>query len=108
RREAPRARHGRVLDLLHGIVGCRVEEAGGHRRAGPGHRSSAGERRSTQDRGGSGVKLVAYLRVSTDRQVEEGFGLDVQEQAIRKWVKREGHRVVLWTRDEGVSGANGI
>lgn len=53
-------------------------------------------------------RLVAYLRVSTDRQAEEGLGLDVQEQAIRRWAKAEGHRLVLWARDEGVSGSNGI
>jgi DNA invertase Pin-like site-specific DNA recombinase len=54
------------------------------------------------------VKLVAYLRVSTDRQAEEGLGLEVQEQAIRAWARINSHRVVLWTRDEGVSGSNGL
>jgi DNA invertase Pin-like site-specific DNA recombinase len=54
------------------------------------------------------MKLVAYLRVSTDRQAEEGLGLDVQDDAIRTWAKREGHRIALWARDEGVSGSNGV
>jgi DNA invertase Pin-like site-specific DNA recombinase len=54
------------------------------------------------------MKLVAYLRVSTDRQAEQGLGLDVQDQAIRKWAKSHGHRIVLWTRDEGISGSNGV
>jgi DNA invertase Pin-like site-specific DNA recombinase len=54
------------------------------------------------------VKLVAYLRVSTDRQAEEGLGLEVQEQAIRALARTERHRVVLWARDEGVSGSNGL
>jgi DNA invertase Pin-like site-specific DNA recombinase len=54
------------------------------------------------------MKLVAYLRVSTDRQAEEGTGLDVQERAIRRWAKAEGHRIVEWARDEGVSGSNGL
>ena len=31
------------------------------------------------------MKLAAYLRVSTDKQAEQGLGLDVQEQAIRAW-----------------------
>lgn len=53
------------------------------------------------------MKLVAYLRVSTERQAEQGLGLDVQRQAIRAWSKRNGHRIALWTADEGVSGANG-
>jgi DNA invertase Pin-like site-specific DNA recombinase len=54
------------------------------------------------------MKGVAYLRVSTDRQAEEGLGLDVQEHAIRTWAKQHGHRIVCWTRDEGVSGTNGL
>lgn len=54
------------------------------------------------------MKLAAYLRVSTDAQAERGLGLDVQEQGIRAWAKREGHRIVLWARDEGLSGSNGL
>src|SRR5690242_12478196 len=54
------------------------------------------------------MKLVGYLRVSTDRQAEEGLGLDVQEHAIRSWAKQEGHRISLWARDEGMSGSNGV
>lgn len=54
------------------------------------------------------MKVVGYLRVSTDRQAEEGLGLDVQEHAIKIWAKKNGHRVVLWTRDEGVSGAKDL
>jgi DNA invertase Pin-like site-specific DNA recombinase len=54
------------------------------------------------------VKLIAYLRVSTDRQAEEGLGLEVQEQAVRRWARANGHRVVAICRDEGVSGSNGL
>jgi DNA invertase Pin-like site-specific DNA recombinase len=54
------------------------------------------------------MRVAAYLRVSTDRQAEEGLGLEVQEQAIRAWSRTNGHRVVLWARDEGVSGSNGL
>ena len=39
------------------------------------------------------MKLVAYLRVSTDRQAEEGLGLDVQDRAIRRWARDNGHRI---------------
>lgn len=56
----------------------------------------------------SAVKLIAYLRVSTDRQAEEGLGLDVQRAAIQAWARQSGHRVTLWTADEGVSGSNGL
>jgi DNA invertase Pin-like site-specific DNA recombinase len=46
--------------------------------------------------------------VSTDRQAEQGLGLQLQEQAIRAWAKANGHRITLWCRDEGVSGSNGL
>ena len=54
------------------------------------------------------MKLIAYLRVSTDRQAEDGLGLDVQEQAIRCWAAALGHRVVAWHRDAGVSGSHAL
>ncbi len=52
--------------------------------------------------------LAGYLRVSTDRQAEEGLGLEVQAGAIREWAKARQHRVVAWFRDEGTSGSNGL
>ena len=54
------------------------------------------------------MNLVAYLRVSTDRQVEEGLGLEVQQAAIRSWAKQAGHRIARYYTDEGVSGTNGL
>lgn len=51
------------------------------------------------------LRLVAYLRVSTDQQAEKGQGLDIQERAIRRWARHHGHRLVDVFRDEGVSGA---
>jgi DNA invertase Pin-like site-specific DNA recombinase len=54
------------------------------------------------------VKLAAYLRVSTDKQAEEGLGLDVQRARIREWAKAEGHTVALWATDSGQSGSNGL
>jgi DNA invertase Pin-like site-specific DNA recombinase len=54
------------------------------------------------------MNAVAYLRVSTDRQAEEGLGLDVQQHTIRAWAKKHGHRLIAWASDEGVSGTNGL
>lgn len=54
------------------------------------------------------MKLVGYLRVSTDRQVERGMGMTVQEEAVKRWAKANGHRLVAIHRDEGISGSNGI
>ena len=53
------------------------------------------------------MRLVGYTRVSTEGQARDGGGLQVQEQAIRKWAKAHGHRLVAVVRDEGVSGARG-
>lgn len=54
------------------------------------------------------LRVVGYVRVSTDRQAEEGSGLDVQRNAVRSWVRSQGHRTALWCADEGVSGASGL
>jgi site-specific DNA recombinase len=54
------------------------------------------------------VKVVGNLRASTDRQAEEGLGLEVQEAAIRSWARSNGHRLERILRDEGISGSNGI
>lgn len=51
------------------------------------------------------MKLVAYIRVSTAGQVSDGYGLSVQEKAVRAWAKAHGHRIVKVIREEGVSGA---
>jgi DNA invertase Pin-like site-specific DNA recombinase len=48
------------------------------------------------------------VRVSTDKQAEHGFGLDVQERAVKALARQHGHRLVGIHRDEGVSGSNGL
>jgi DNA invertase Pin-like site-specific DNA recombinase len=50
------------------------------------------------------VKVIAYIRVSTGKQAEEGLGLDIQEQAIRTWAKAHRHKIAAVIADEGVSG----
>lgn len=54
------------------------------------------------------MRILAYLRVSTDRQAEQGNGLDDQEARIRAWARANGHKIIGWHRDEGISGSNGI
>jgi DNA invertase Pin-like site-specific DNA recombinase len=54
------------------------------------------------------AKLIGYLRVSTDKQAEEGLGLDVQRAKIKAWAKANSHKVVAWYTDEGISGSNGV
>ena len=50
------------------------------------------------------MQLVAYVRVSTKGQADDGYGLEVQERAIRKWAKANGHRIMAVCSDAGVSG----
>lgn len=49
---------------------------------------------------------VGYLRVSTDKQAEEGFGLDVQEKDVVKYARlNELENLVLFI-DDGWTGTN--
>src|SRR4051794_31328740 len=50
------------------------------------------------------MDLIAYLRVSTQRQVDEGLGREVQQRGIRKFARDGHHRIVDWESDEARSG----
>src|SRR5690606_5570980 len=52
-------------------------------------------------RGANAVRVVAYLRVSTDRQDN---GIDAQRAAILRWAEYRQHEVVAWLEDPDVSG----
>lgn len=51
------------------------------------------------------MRLVGYKRVSGLGQVNDGFGLAIQDTALRSWAKTNGHRLLRIEEDEGVSGA---
>jgi site-specific DNA recombinase len=53
-----------------------------------------------------GMKTAGYLRVSTDGQVgeENRYGLATQRADIESYARREGHEIVAWFSDEGISG----
>ncbi|HEY8588523.1 MAG TPA: recombinase family protein [Naasia sp.] len=50
------------------------------------------------------MRLVAYLRVSSTTQLD-GFGLDLQRRAVRRWARDHGHRIVAEHVDAGVPGS---
>jgi DNA invertase Pin-like site-specific DNA recombinase len=52
-------------------------------------------------------KVIGYTRVSTAEQVD-GFGLKVQETAIRDYCRSNGLQLVAILSDEGQSGSNGL
>lgn len=52
-----------------------------------------------------GLRLAGYVRVSTDRQAEVGYGLPVQRAALASWAADHGHRLIAVHADEGVTGS---
>lgn len=54
--------------------------------------------------GGEGSPLQRGA-LSSNGQAVDGFGLDVQEKAIRTWARANGHQLLSIERDEGISGA---
>lgn len=51
------------------------------------------------------MRLIGYMPVSGIGQVNDGFGLAIQDSALRSWVKTNGHKLIRIEEDEGVSGA---
>ncbi len=49
---------------------------------------------------------VGYLRVSTDRQADLGFGLDIQEADIIRWCTANGYKNLVLFIDDGYTGTN--
>lgn len=52
------------------------------------------------------MKLIAYIRVSTERQSEEGHSLEVQEAIIRSYCQTYGHEIVRLFIEAGRSASN--
>lgn len=54
------------------------------------------------------MRVIGYIRVSSEGQVRDGFGLDAQEHKIRTHAEREGLELVDIARDEARSGGDGL
>lgn len=51
-------------------------------------------------------KCVAYIRVSTEEQVKEGFSIDGQRRSITHYAEKNGWRIDDYYIDEGLSGSS--
>lgn len=52
------------------------------------------------------IECVAYMRVSTEKQAEEGNGLDSQKRDIMKYAGKNEMLISDWYVDDGYTGAN--
>ena len=52
------------------------------------------------------MECVAYMRVSTEKQAEEGNGLDSQRRDIMAYAGKNNYIIKEWYIDDGYTGAN--
>ena len=52
------------------------------------------------------MQAVAYIRVSTQGQVEDGVSLEAQQAKITAWCEAMGYTLMQTFADEGISGAS--
>ncbi len=57
-----------------------------------------------QNENGDLLVNVGYLRVSTDKQAEFGYGLEIQEEAITEYAQRNRYKNLLLFIDDGYTG----
>ena len=51
------------------------------------------------------MNTAIYLRVSTEEQADNGYGMDVQRQAIMEYIKENNLTLIAEYSDPGISGA---
>ena len=51
------------------------------------------------------MKVVGYIRVSTEKQVNEGISLEAQEAKIKAWAELNDSELLDILKDAGISGA---
>ena len=58
----------------------------------------------TPDRDGNYLVNAGYIRVSTDKQADEGFGLEIQREQIEKYCTQNNLRNLVLFVDDGYTG----
>lgn len=54
------------------------------------------------------MKIIGYIRVSTDQQAESGFGLEAQKKAIEDYASKRGKSITQCYSDEGLGGSTSL
>lgn len=54
------------------------------------------------------MRVIAYLRVSSDQQVKTGYGLSGQRTSCEEFASRKDWTISDWFVDEGISGKFGL
>lgn len=49
------------------------------------------------------IRVVGYVRVSTEKQEKEGYSIEAQKQAIENYAKSQGWTIEKWYEDRGKS-----
>jgi site-specific DNA recombinase len=52
------------------------------------------------------MKVIGYLRVSTDQQAESGLGIEAQLKASEVYAEKNGCKIAAICRDDGISGGS--
>lgn len=50
------------------------------------------------------IRVVCYIRVSTQEQKLHGISLDAQRDKLKEYAEKHGLKIVGWYEDEGISG----
>lgn len=67
-------------------------------------RRSPARSRRARSKPTDAVRLIGYVRVSTDEQASEGVSLDAQRDRLKAYCTAHGYRLVRVEADAGVSG----
>lgn len=54
------------------------------------------------------MKIIGYIRVSTDHQAESGLGLETQKKALEDYALKRGQSITEFYSDEGLSGSTSL
>ena len=61
--------------------------------------AAASKRKAKPKPGSTKLKLIGYVRVSTVKQLQEGFSLEAQQEAIERYCKAHGYELIALEKE---------